>query len=89
MKDYRIAIYDHKLGGGIKPMQNLSFSTYGPNNQDMHLQAGYRQTKDSSYIQGLPDGNIISFNSRPSKDPRRPHDWMNSFPNPMYVLLPA
>ncbi|KAH8829150.1 hypothetical protein DL96DRAFT_1668744 [Flagelloscypha sp. PMI_526] len=70
-----------------KTTENLSFSTYGPNNQDMHLQAGYRQTKDSSYIQGLPDGNIISFNSRPSKDPRRPHDWMNSFPNPIVVVF--
>ncbi|KAJ7031664.1 hypothetical protein C8F04DRAFT_696772 [Mycena alexandri] len=42
--DYHIAIH----GRSRIPVQHLSFSTYGPNNQDNPLQAAYRKPKDDT-----------------------------------------
>ncbi|KAF8802390.1 hypothetical protein BYT27DRAFT_6766807 [Phlegmacium glaucopus] len=46
------------------PIHNLTFSTYGPNNRDNHLQTLYRKTNDNSYVQSLPNGELIAFRGR-------------------------
>lgn len=66
--DYHVSIYTRPLNKNA-PIQNLSFSTYGPNNKDNYLQSMYRRTKDDAYIQGLPNGEIISFKARSRDDP--------------------
>ncbi|KAJ7578194.1 hypothetical protein C8J56DRAFT_1170543 [Mycena floridula] len=65
--DYHVSILrPPPLGNNIKlPPQKLQFSTYGPNNQDSILQASYRRPSDDSYIQSLPNGNVISFKAVP------------------------
>ncbi|KAJ7805583.1 hypothetical protein B0H14DRAFT_3771156 [Mycena olivaceomarginata] len=62
--DYHITIHTRPSSKHRIPVQNLSFSTYGPNNQDNILQGSYRNTKDDAYIQSLPNGEIISFKAR-------------------------
>ncbi|CAK5268517.1 unnamed protein product [Mycena citricolor] len=62
--DYHITIHTRTSSKQKVPVQNLSFSTYGPNNQDNLLQATYHRTPDNSYIQSLPNGEIISFRAR-------------------------
>ncbi|KDQ56896.1 hypothetical protein JAAARDRAFT_59114 [Jaapia argillacea MUCL 33604] len=70
--DYHISIYTRPLSGSSSSfskstnIQNLSFSTYGPNNQDNVLQSTYHRTPDDLYLQSLPDGKVISFNIRDS-----------------------
>ncbi|KAF7319470.1 hypothetical protein HMN09_00285600 [Mycena chlorophos] len=59
--DYQISIHTRPSSRRRMPAQNLSFSTYGPNNQDNLLQAAYRNTKDDAYVQSLPSGEIMSF----------------------------
>ncbi|CAA7269916.1 unnamed protein product [Cyclocybe aegerita] len=63
--DYHISI--HKMpqpGLPAPPAQELLFSTYGPNNKDNRLQAMYRRTNDDTYIQSLPNGEVIAFRPR-------------------------
>ncbi|EAU84069.1 other/IRE protein kinase [Coprinopsis cinerea okayama7 len=64
--DYYISIYPHRSKGyGTRaPVQNLSFSVYGPNNEDNLLQANYRRTSDDAYIQGFPNGDVYSFKTK-------------------------
>ncbi|KAF4608030.1 bifunctional endoribonuclease/protein kinase ire1 [Pleurotus pulmonarius] len=59
--DYHISIHAHTPHQRPKPIQKLTFSTYGPNNQDHALQASYRRPKDDRYIQSMPGGEIISL----------------------------
>ncbi|KDR77329.1 hypothetical protein GALMADRAFT_246698 [Galerina marginata CBS 339.88] len=62
--DYIISIHKKpKPGQPVPPPQELSFSTYGPNNKDNHLQAIYRHTNDDTYIQSLTNGEIIAFHA--------------------------
>ncbi|KAF8955069.1 ribonuclease 2-5A-domain-containing protein [Flammula alnicola] len=60
------ALLCHKPQAGkpTPPVQELSFSTYGPNNKDNHLQSIYRRTNDDTYIQSLPNGEIIAFRTK-------------------------
>jgi len=63
--DYHISIFKKPPAGqSAPPPQKLLFSAYGPNNRDNHLQAIYRGTKDDSYIQSLPNGEVISFRTK-------------------------
>jgi serine/threonine-protein kinase/endoribonuclease IRE1 len=95
MLDYHITIHTWptRASSPKPPVQNLSFSTYGPNNQDLALQAGYLRTLDDAYIQSLPNGEVISFKARAadseitsSRDSQLL--WGRTFSNPVYVLLP-
>ncbi|GJE93190.1 PKc-like and RNase Ire1 domain-containing protein [Phanerochaete sordida] len=63
--DYHISIHTKPLSPGLPrpPVQNLSFSTYGPNNQDQVIQNLYRRTVDDTYVQSLPNGEILAFKS--------------------------
>ncbi len=87
--DYHISIHSRPLkNSGLPPppVQNLSFSTYGPNNQDNVLQAAYRRPRDDAYIQGLPNGNIISFKATGSdSQASTPPLWIQRFTSPMLV----
>ncbi|KZT22306.1 kinase-like protein [Neolentinus lepideus HHB14362 ss-1] len=65
--DYHLSIYTRPSSPSSKPIvQNLSFSTYGPNNQDVAFQARYRRTPDDMYIQSLPDGKIMAWKTQES-----------------------
>lgn len=80
----------------IRP-QELSFSTYGPNNKDNHLQSIYHHTQDDMYIQSLTNGEIIAFQAkaRASKENLGKEDelpsgkalWGHPFKTPMFVFL--
>ncbi|KAJ6481661.1 hypothetical protein C8R45DRAFT_1215506 [Mycena sanguinolenta] len=85
--DYHITIHTRPSSKHRIPVQNLSFSTYGPDNQDNILQAAYRTTKDDAYIQNLPNGEIISF--RAGAEDSAPPLWGYKFNSPMFVLFPA
>ncbi|PPQ92502.1 hypothetical protein CVT25_010335 [Psilocybe cyanescens] len=70
--DYIITIH-RKPQPGMPPVptQELSFSTYGPNNKDNHLQAIYRKTNDDMYIQSLTNGEVIAFHAKSGPDKGR------------------
>ncbi|KAJ7747940.1 hypothetical protein DFH07DRAFT_830632 [Mycena maculata] len=55
---YHITAHTNKHGA---PVQNLSFSAYGPNKQDNLLQASYGNTMDHMYTQSSPIGLARSF----------------------------
>ncbi|KAF8062249.1 hypothetical protein FPV67DRAFT_1507686 [Lyophyllum atratum] len=60
--DYNVSIYRGPYNRDSKPpVQDLSFSAYGIIDRDQRPQAAYRQTKDDTYIQSLPNGEILSF----------------------------
>ncbi|KIK99548.1 hypothetical protein PAXRUDRAFT_822623 [Paxillus rubicundulus Ve08.2h10] len=96
--DYHVSIYirSNATSGQkppVSPFQNLSFSSYGPNMQDNAIQAAYRRTADNTYIESLPNGQIISFKARDddSIDPymrREPQIlWALSFDNPIVAVF--
>ncbi|KAI0340462.1 hypothetical protein BDW22DRAFT_428306 [Trametopsis cervina] len=61
--DYHISIFTRPSDPTFPrpPVQNLSFSTYGPNNQDQGYQTMYRHTPDGTYVQSMANGKIMSF----------------------------
>ncbi|KAJ7130190.1 hypothetical protein C8R44DRAFT_699316 [Mycena epipterygia] len=88
--DYHITIHTRPSNKHRIPVQNLSFSTYGPNNQDNVLQASYRNTKDDAYIQSLPNGEIISFKARGEAQLNSASDsvlWAYKFNNPIVAIF--
>ncbi|KAL6309426.1 hypothetical protein BKA93DRAFT_821733 [Sparassis latifolia] len=93
--DYHISIHTRPLGSSLArpPVQNLSFSTYGPNNQDHGLQSLYRYTADHAYIQPLPNGDIMSFRTgngdRHMSDvaPKIQMLWGQTFSNPIVAVF--
>ncbi|KAG6819104.1 hypothetical protein H0H93_015442 [Arthromyces matolae] len=89
--DYFVSIRDtHRNAGPRLPTQNLSFSVYGPNNKDNVLQATYRHTKDDTYIQSTPNGEIIAFKTR-AKDMNGQADslplWASAFSAPIVATF--
>ncbi|KAF9224806.1 kinase-like protein [Gyrodon lividus] len=93
--DYHVSIYtrSNSPSGRKSPVQNLSFSSYGPNTQDNAMQAAYRRTADNTYIESLPSGQIISFKARDS-DPVDPYTrresqilWALSFDSPIVAVF--
>ncbi|KAK2460776.1 hypothetical protein APHAL10511_007246 [Amanita phalloides] len=87
--DYHISIrtFSRHRHPSRSPIQNLSFSVYGPNNQDRSLQSLYRHTKDDAYIQGLPTGDIISFTSERKGSLDSPFLWMRKFNSPIVATF--
>ncbi|TFK31956.1 hypothetical protein BDQ12DRAFT_744289 [Crucibulum laeve] len=91
--DYHISIHTrphNRSGLPPPPVQNLSFSTYGPNNQDNVLQAAYRRTRDDAYIQSLPNGEILSFKARKEGDTTGGNShllWYNKFNTPIVAIF--
>ncbi|KAJ7057037.1 hypothetical protein C8F01DRAFT_1153173 [Mycena amicta] len=81
--DYYISIHTRTTSRHRMPVQNLSFSTYGPNNQDNLLQAAYRNTKDDAYVQSLPSGEIISFKARETNSML----WVYKFNDPIVAIF--
>lgn len=93
--DYQISIFTRSnIPNGRKvPIQNLSFSTYGPNNQDNVLQTAYRKTQDSTYIDSLPTGTIVSLKAH-ENDSAGPYSlqkaqfmWTNHFDSPIVAVF--
>ncbi|KAF9011861.1 hypothetical protein BDQ17DRAFT_1405458 [Cyathus striatus] len=91
--DYHISIYHrpHSRSSPRPPPQNLSFSAYGPNNHDLPIQTTYHRTKDGSYIQPFPNGEILSFKST-SHAPPSTHSnghlmWQQSFDAPVVAIF--
>ncbi|KAJ7883281.1 hypothetical protein B0H13DRAFT_1890511 [Mycena leptocephala] len=88
--DYHITIHTRPSSKHRIPVQNLSFSTYGPNSHDNVLQASYRNTKDNAYIQSLPNGKIISFKARGEAQQDSGSDsvlWVYEFSNPIVAIF--
>ncbi|KAI6015195.1 hypothetical protein F5J12DRAFT_816521 [Pisolithus orientalis] len=92
--DYHVSIYTRSSSpsGRKPPVQNLSFSAYGPNNQDNDMQTKYRRTSDNTYIHSLPNGNVFSFKATEidSNDPyhlRQPQIlWVLSLDSPIVAV---
>ncbi|KAF8635683.1 hypothetical protein AX15_000309 [Amanita polypyramis BW_CC] len=87
--DYHISIHTmpRSRSPSRPPTQNLSFSVYGPNNQDQFLQVSYRRTKDDAYIQSLPTGEILSFTAKPKGTVDSHLLWMRKFSNPIVAVF--
>ncbi|KAI0052372.1 kinase-like protein [Auriscalpium vulgare] len=93
--DYHISIHTRPLSPSSRrlPVQNLSFSTYGPNNQDADMQASYRRTVDDVYVESLPNGEIISFKTRTgdipltATIPDNTFVWAQQFSNPIVAVF--
>ncbi|KAJ3786055.1 hypothetical protein GGU10DRAFT_386963 [Lentinula aff. detonsa] len=94
--DYHISIHARppRTSSGSRlqplPVQNLSFSTYGPNNQDTLLQSSYSRTKDDSYIQSLPTGELLAFrahNALVSSGNKDSLLWFRTFSNPIVATF--
>lgn len=93
--DYHVSIYTRSSSpsGRKPPVQNLSFSAYGPNNQDNDMQTKYRRTSDNTYIHSLPNGNVFSFKATEidSNDPyhlRQPQIlWVLSLDSPIVAVF--
>ncbi|KAJ7291175.1 hypothetical protein C8J57DRAFT_1586785 [Mycena rebaudengoi] len=85
--DYHISIHTRPSHRHRMPVQNLSFSAYGPNNQDTALQAAYRNTKDDSYIQSLPSGEIMFFKANAIQAPESSVLWAYQFEDPIVAVF--
>ncbi|EKM57175.1 uncharacterized protein PHACADRAFT_254759 [Phanerochaete carnosa HHB-10118-sp] len=91
--DYHISIHTKPSTPGLPrpPVQNLSFSTYGPNNQDQVMQNLYRRTADDTYIQSLPNGKILSFKSTLNTDTDAALNaqlvWGRSYSSPIVAVF--
>ncbi|KAF8523781.1 hypothetical protein BU17DRAFT_74941 [Hysterangium stoloniferum] len=55
--DYHVRVHSRHQG----VVQNLFYSSYGPNNIDKDKQSRWRRTPDDLYIQSLPDGYVFAF----------------------------
>src|ERR1700722_12978100 len=91
VKDYHVSIHSRRGSSLLRaPIQNLSFSAYGPNNLDKALQSTYRRTLDNIYIQPLPNGNVIPLRARnPASSKTDSHPaWGHTFSSPMCVHSP-
>ncbi|PCH36905.1 hypothetical protein WOLCODRAFT_140635 [Wolfiporia cocos MD-104 SS10] len=89
--DYHVSIYTRptRPSSTRPPIQNLSFSVYGPNNEDLALQSLYRHTADSAYIQPLPNGQVLCFKSDALETPKPDPSllWGQAFPNPIVAVF--
>ncbi|KAG8950157.1 bifunctional endoribonuclease/protein kinase ire1 [Tulasnella sp. 424] len=54
--EYHVSVYSHD-----QVIQNLTYSSYGPNNVDKELQYHWRRTPDNLYHQPTPDGSLLMF----------------------------
>ncbi|KAG9016054.1 bifunctional endoribonuclease/protein kinase ire1, partial [Tulasnella sp. 427] len=54
--EYHVSVYLHD-----HVIQNLTYSSYGPNNIDKELQYHWRRTPDNLYHQPTPDGSLLMF----------------------------
>ena len=91
--DYHVSIHTRPRNPSDPrpPVQNLTFPTYGPNNQDLPLQSTYRRTPDDVYIQPTAAGEIMSFrtsnpNDGSSKKTSVPL-WGISFKSPIVAVF--
>ncbi|KAJ7481584.1 hypothetical protein FB451DRAFT_131660 [Mycena latifolia] len=88
--DYHVTIHARPSDTHRIPVHNLSFSTYGPHTQDSILQASYRNTKDDTYVQSLPNGEIISFKVRGEAQQNSASDsvlWAYKFSSPIVAIF--
>ncbi|KAH8097089.1 hypothetical protein BXZ70DRAFT_991005 [Cristinia sonorae] len=90
--DYHITIHTRPTEGSNSriPPQELSYSTYGPNNQDHSLQSAYQRTADNRYIESLPNGKIMSFRAdigNTNQDLSPQFLWTRSFTSPVVAVF--
>ncbi|KAI0267430.1 ribonuclease 2-5A-domain-containing protein [Gloeopeniophorella convolvens] len=92
--DYHVSIHTRPSPPSSRPppVQHLSFSTYGPNNQDLERQAAYRRSIDDLYLEPLPNGEVISFRIRGDIDaaaavPGSKALWGQAFANPVVAVF--
>jgi serine/threonine-protein kinase/endoribonuclease IRE1 len=92
--DYRVSIITRPSSPSSQPppVQHLSFSTYGPNNQDLEWQTTYHRTVDDLYVESLPNGEVISFKSSGDISPttslrENQPVWGQKFSNPIVAIF--
>lgn len=92
--DYRVSIITLPSSSSSQPppVQHLSFSRYGPNNQDLEWQAAYHRSVDDLYVESLPNGEVISFKSSGDIDPttslrENQPVWGQKFSNPIVAIF--
>ncbi|KAH8112370.1 hypothetical protein DFH11DRAFT_1607229 [Phellopilus nigrolimitatus] len=87
--DYHVSIHTRPRSpfDPKPPVQNLTFSTYGPNNQDHAIQGTYRRTPDDTYIQSMPNGEIMSFRTSTSEWSESRPLWGITFKNPIVAVF--
>ncbi|KAL5514856.1 hypothetical protein ACEPAG_2172 [Sanghuangporus baumii] len=86
--DYHVSIHTKPRNPSESrpPVQNLTFSTYGPNNQDLPVQSTYRRTPDDMYIQPTAAGEIMSFRTSTERATSVPL-WGVSFKSPIVAVF--
>ncbi|KAI0251823.1 hypothetical protein BJV78DRAFT_1207008 [Lactifluus subvellereus] len=92
--DYHVSIHTRPSSHSSRPppVHHLSFSAYGPNNQDLQSQAAYHRSVDDLYIEPLPNGEVISFKTPGDVNPstslpdNRPL-WGQRFSNPIVAVF--
>ncbi|KAF5325051.1 hypothetical protein D9619_009609 [Psilocybe cf. subviscida] len=88
--DYYVSIHKKpRSGRPAPPAQDLIFSTYGPNDRDK-LQRMYRRTLDDTYIQPLPNGEIVAFRTSSSdlrEDGVAGAFWGRPFSSPIVAVF--
>ncbi|KAI9513442.1 hypothetical protein F5148DRAFT_5717 [Russula earlei] len=92
--DYHITILTHPPSRSSQPLpvQHLSFSTYGPNNQDLKCQAAYHRSVDDLYLEPLPNGELLSLKVRGEINtatslPEIQAPWGQRFLNPIVAVF--
>ncbi|KAG8965354.1 bifunctional endoribonuclease/protein kinase ire1 [Tulasnella sp. 419] len=78
--DYHVTVYSEE-----RIVQNLTFSSYGPNNMDKDKQALWKQTPDNRYHQPLPDGNLMVL----KVDESQPLQARMEFQQPIVAVFDA
>ena len=85
LPDYHITVYTDRPGSP-RVVQNLIFSTYGPNNKDNVLQGSYFKTSDGRYIQNAGGSNILSMTlTSDGSQPPFQWTWARNLNVPVYV----
>lgn len=72
--DYQVTVF---LRG--RPIQNLTYSAYGPNNLNKDMQDVWNRTPDNRYHQPTPDGTLLMFKT----DEKEPLKAGHMFRRPM------
>lgn len=91
--DYEVLIQTESTNGDFShvPDQSLSFSTYGPSNDDAGIQAHYRQTSDDSYVQSMSSGAVISFKAPKESKEKAPKEsqimWHRKFQDTIVAVF--
>ncbi|KZV63390.1 kinase-like protein [Peniophora sp. CONT] len=84
--DYQVSIL-HQKKATRGPVQKLSFSAYGPNNQDQDRQLRYRHSQDNLYVEPLPNGDVLALHVDSDDTQRTAPLWYLHFDSPIVAVF--